>query len=116
MKLFVFVPGILGTSLRQTGGGRHVIWPPGEVNAFQSRTYDQLTAPLAADQVIPKVCIVEVYSTIVSLFADARIPPLGPGPKPDQAYLLFPYDWRLSIQSQAQRLADALEAATADGD
>jgi hypothetical protein len=116
MRVFVFVPGILGSALRQRHAPSGQIWPPGSVNAFQSRTYAQLTDSLGPDGVIQTICTQPIYSTITELFAAAGIAPLQAGARPDAALLSYAYDWRLSVEVEADRLANLLDSTTADGD
>jgi len=116
MRLFVFVPGILGSAMRQRHSPNGQIWPPGSVNAFQSRTFAQLTDDLGPDGVIQTICTQPIYSTITELFQAAGVAPLANGAKPDQALLNYAYDWRLNVQVEADRLAGLLDALTADGD
>lgn len=116
MKLYVFVPGMLGSNMRQRHAPHGEIWPPGSVNAFQSRTFTQLTDDLIPDGIVEKVCVIEIYATIVDLFDQAGIKRLPDGERPETAFLPFPFDWRMSVQSEADRLASLLDELTEDGD
>jgi hypothetical protein len=110
MQLFVWIPGILGTRLQRRSNGSEV-WPPAPdaENGLDDRTFDQLTANLAATQPIDAVCIVPIYSPLDDLFRRAHIPDYDPAHPADRARLSFGFDWRMDIESQAGLLADAID-------
>jgi Lecithin:cholesterol acyltransferase len=117
MKLFVWVPGILGSRLERRADGAE-IWPPSPtaVDGLDDRTYAQLTDDLIATKVIDAVCVVPIYSPLDQLFVRAGINDYDPSTPADMVRLPFGYDWRLGIETQASLLADRLDAATKDGD
>lgn len=115
MRLFVWVPGILGSGLRRKRSPHEEIWPPGANGTFKSRTFKQLTADLEPTQIIAKVCGVPIYSTIGELFVAAGVKRLTTRPTAD-SLLEHPYDWRLGIEIEADRLAATLDQVTVSGD
>lgn len=116
MRLYVWIPGILGSGLKQKNAPNGVIWPPGQVDAFCSRTYAQLTDDLEPDGIVEKVCVVAVYSPMTDLFRQANIPAYVAGTGQAEAVMPFAYDWRRSLRDVASELADQLDAQTKDGD
>ena len=116
MRLFVWLPGILGSALKQRNAPGGVIWPPGQVDAFCSRTFAQLTDDLAPDGIVEDVCVVPVYSPMTNLFRQAGIAAYAAGTGQAEAMMPFAYDWRRSLRDVAAELADLLDAQTADGD
>ena len=116
MHLFIFLPGVLGSALKQTHAPKGIIWPPGSVDAFNDRTFVELTDDLEPHGIITDVCFQTIYSPIFDMFGQAGIPVLKRGPKPARAFLPFDYDWRISLSSIADRLAQKIESVTGAGD
>lgn len=115
MKLIVWIPGIMGTKLARRTGAR--IWPPHPEaeGGLSERTGAQLTADLVHGGIIDEVCVCEVYEPLDRLFRRAGVLDIDEaGGGASMARLPFGFDWRLSIEKEADRLADVLDAIDAE--
>lgn len=106
MKCVVFVPGILGSELVDSGGDR--VWPPnaGEVIGGYNRIDELLADDLRATAVIRRVAVFPVYRSILRDLERCGYTLGGQ----ERVQLPYPYDWRRSNADSAAGLAQKLDA------
>lgn len=111
MQTLVFIPGIMGTEMVAAGGER--VWPPKpQETVFGYKGAAKLLQPdTRPGEVIRNVSCVDVYGSVID-----RMRALGfREGDPNRRLRLFPYDWRLDLQSTADALAATLDEVGQEG-
>jgi len=105
LKILIFVPGIMGTTLHLLG---EEIWPPTltEATLGYHRVDKLLADNVEYGRIIEKVGCFDVYGPLVRQFAELGFEEEGT----DKRLVLFPYDWRLDLEDTAKHLAAKLDA------
>lgn len=105
-KSLVFLPGIMGSELRDPNGNKKV-WPPKGLELITGyRNVERLLNPnLIATKSIRNVFVIAVYRTLLEDFESCGYVPGGI----PRELIEFSYDWRLSNQITAEKLADRLD-------
>ncbi len=109
MRCVLFVPGIMGTVLSTPDGEE--VWPPTplEVTFGYKRKQKLLREDLVVGDIVRGVSCFDVYQPLVGTFATMGFKESGSG---DRLHL-FPYDWRLDLETLADGLASRLETLPA---
>jgi pimeloyl-ACP methyl ester carboxylesterase len=105
MKVVVFVPGIMGTSLHNTAGEE--LWPPQplETKLGYKRMDKLLGDDVTHGDIIQNVWCVDFYGSMFKWLKELNYLTSAP----DQRLVTFPYDWRLDLADTSQRLADEID-------
>ena len=105
MKCLVFVPGIMGSALRNDSGS---VWPPTIMEFI--RGYKRIDDLLEDDlePTAPISSISGMYDIYGSLIDDIGACGYSEGSS-EKRYVPFPYDWRQSNAISAQKLANRLD-------
>ncbi|RVJ72528.1 esterase/lipase family protein [Sinorhizobium medicae] len=111
MKRVVFVPGIMGSILSLPDGEE--VWPPTplEVTFGYKRKEKLLREDLVVGDIVRSVSCFHFYKPLIEAFAAIGFKENGSS---DRLHV-FPYDWRLDLETLADELVvrlDALPAAT----
>lgn len=105
MKCVVFVPGIMGSGLRNADGS---VWPPTAWEAvFGYKRIAELSQPdLEVTGIIRNVSLVSVYKYLLDDIGRCGYAEGGT----ERRFVPFPYDWRRSNEESAIALAARLDA------
>lgn len=105
MKYAVFVPGTMGSILATPGGEE--VWPPTptEVAFGYGRVNKLLQDNLVVGDIIREVSCFDVYKPLIDSFKAMGFKESGAGDR----LRVFPYDWRLDLETLADRLAATLD-------
>jgi pimeloyl-ACP methyl ester carboxylesterase len=110
-KWVIVVPGIMGTSLLLRNDQ---VWPPSAWDVV-TRDYDRIADLMNDDvevgEIIRSVAIISVYKTLIKDVEACGYQRNGD----DRRLIEFPYDWRRSNSTSAERLAEMLDAAVKGG-
>lgn len=107
MKCVVFIPGIMGSELRDPSSGKRV-WPPSVLQMIRkSVNVDDLLAP-NLEAIRPISSVAGFYSVYRSLLQD--IETCGYQLEgSERRFIAFAYDWRRPNEETAQRLSNRLD-------
>jgi phospholipase A1 len=111
LKWVIVVPGIMGSSLLLRNDE---IWPPSAwavVTRDYERIADLMNDDVEVGEIIRSVAIISVYKTLIKDVEACGYHRNGA----DRRLIEFPYDWRRSNSTSAERLADRLDTAAEDG-
>ena len=111
MQALVFIPGLMGTELVNAKGD--IIWPPKPIEILTGyRRINELQGDdLVPSNIITSVSCRDIYETVLEQLKD-----LGFTEQSSSKRLyLFPYDWRLDLETTARKLADLLASVEQQG-
>ncbi|MFC0219538.1 hypothetical protein ACFFJ7_14160 [Pseudochelatococcus lubricantis] len=104
MESVIFVPGIMGTALSTPDGQE--VWPPTawETQFGYRRKADLMRDDLVAGDVIRNVLCFDFYRPLIRQLSEIGFPEDGA----DKKLTIFPYDWRLDLETTAGKLAETI--------
>jgi pimeloyl-ACP methyl ester carboxylesterase len=105
MKVVVFIPGTMGTSLHNAAGEE--LWPPKplETKLGYGRMDKLMANDVSYRDIIRNVWCVDFYGSMFQWLADLKFA----AGDPNRRLIAFPYDWRLDLEDTANRLAATLD-------
>lgn len=110
MKALVFIPGIMGSELRNKESGNKV-WPPSLIDIITKKTnVDALLEP-TLEATRPISAVAGFYSVYRSLLRDIEACGYQINGA-EKRFVSFAYDWRQSNEITAQRLSERLSQET----